>query len=750
MAQRKFIIDGGFKTDDASELLANLTMGGHILPTVDSDGTTGFDLGSPTAKWKDLYLSQGSLYINNQKVLEDDSGTIVVRADIDQGITVKAEGTGVLTLASSTPLAMAATLQMADGKNITDANGIAVQFGDKINMNGNTIISVGTPVGATDVSNKAYVDQKVADIINGAPAALDTLNELANALGDNASFASEVTNTLATHTASLTANTSAIAVNVSGVATNAAAIIVNNDQIVTEKVLARSNEALLNVAINDETARAAAAEAVLTTAVNTKAAASQVTADIATAKTGAESVAAAYTDTREVAITTAYQAYSDSGTSSGAVTSANNYTDAEVATATTSLQSYADTAEADAIASAESKDVARMVTSDAYADASEAAAISSAAIDASTKANAAQAAAEAAAVSANTALSGTLSSAITTGDANVTTAAATDATTKADAALVSAKAYADTAEADAISTASSDATTKADAALVSAKAYADTAEADAISTASSDATTKADAAQAAAIAAVTGGAGAAFDTLKEIQDAMATDTELGTAITNVTSSAASTAAADATTKANAAQAAAIASAEAKDVVRATQSNAYADTKKSEAVAISYSYSDTAEADAISTASGDATTKADAALAAAKVYADNGDANTTYTAGNGMTLSGTQFLMSGAYTGNFTATGDITAYSDDTLKTNVQVIDGALGRVEAIRGVTFERIEDGSVSTGVIAQELKAVLPEAVHTDANGVHSVAYGNITGLLIEAVKELSAQVAELKKSK
>jgi len=105
-------------------------------------------------------------------------------------------------------------------------------------------------------------------------------------------------------------------------------------------------------------------------------------------------------------------------------------------------------------------------------------------------------------------------------------------------------------------------------------------------------------------------------------------------------------------------------------------------------------------------------------------------------------------MSGAYTGSFTATGDITAYSDDSLKTNVQVIDGALGRVEAIRGVTFERIEDGSVSTGVIAQELKAVLPEAVHTDAEGVHSVAYGNITGLLIEAVKELSAQVEELKK--
>jgi len=246
-----------------------------------------------------------------------------------------------------------------------------------------------------------------------------------------------------------------------------------------------------------------------------------------------------------------------------------------------------------------------------------------------------------------------------------------------------------------------------------------------------------DAAQAAAVSTVTNGAGAAFDTLKEIQDAMATDSELSSAIASVTSSAASTAAADATTKADAAEAAAI-----------SASNTYADAKKAEAITISYAYTDTAEADAVATAAADATSKADAALAAAKVYADNGDADTTYTAGNGLSLTGTSFAMSGSYTGSFTATGDITAYSDDTLKTNVQVIDGALGKVNAVRGVTFDRISDGSTSTGVIAQELKAVLPEAVHTDAEGVHSVAYGNITGLLIEAVKELSAQVEELKK--
>ena len=119
-------------------------------------------------------------------------------------------------------------------------------------------------------------------------------------------------------------------------------------------------------------------------------------------------------------------------------------------------------------------------------------------------------------------------------------------------------------------------------------------------------------------------------------------------------------------------------------------------------------------------------------------------------GNGITVSADGIAMSGSYTGDFTATGDVTAYSDESLKRNIQVIDGALGKVENISGYTWNRIADDSRATGVVAQELEAVLPEAVHTDATGLKSVAYGNITGLLIEAVKELSAQVAELKANK
>ena len=123
---------------------------------------------------------------------------------------------------------------------------------------------------------------------------------------------------------------------------------------------------------------------------------------------------------------------------------------------------------------------------------------------------------------------------------------------------------------------------------------------------------------------------------------------------------------------------------------------------------------------------------------------NTDTNTTYTAGNGLTLSGTEFTMSGSYTGNFTATGDITAYSDERLKRNIETISDPLDIVTKLRGVKFEK--DGRHSTGIIAQEVEEVLPEVVHTDAEGMKSVAYGNVVGVLIEAIKDQQAQIDDL----
>ena len=121
-------------------------------------------------------------------------------------------------------------------------------------------------------------------------------------------------------------------------------------------------------------------------------------------------------------------------------------------------------------------------------------------------------------------------------------------------------------------------------------------------------------------------------------------------------------------------------------------------------------------------------------------------NTTYTAGNGLTLNTTEFVMSGSYTGNFTATGDITAYSDERLKRNIETINNPIDLVNCLRGVNFEK--DGRHSTGVIAQEVEEFLPEVVHTDSEGMKSVAYGNIAGLLIEAIKEQQGTIEGLQK--
>jgi hypothetical protein len=95
-------------------------------------------------------------------------------------------------------------------------------------------------------------------------------------------------------------------------------------------------------------------------------------------------------------------------------------------------------------------------------------------------------------------------------------------------------------------------------------------------------------------------------------------------------------------------------------------------------------------------------------------------------------------------------GDIIAYSDAKVKANVEVIDNPLERLSKVRGVTFTRtdLEDPTKRyTGVIAQEMREALPEAVSENSNGELSVSYGNTVSLLIESIKAQQAQIEELK---
>jgi hypothetical protein len=170
-------------------------------------------------------------------------------------------------------------------------------------------------------------------------------------------------------------------------------------------------------------------------------------------------------------------------------------------------------------------------------------------------------------------------------------------------------------------------------------------------------------------------------------------------------------------------------------------------------------------------------------------------NTTYSAGNGLGLSGTTFNVNGDQRGNITymgrdtndyigvettainfvldgnvdmklendgdlhVDGNVVAYStttsDERLKKDIVKIDNALDKVSQLNGYTFEYLNDGKKSAGVIAQEVEAVMPSAVSEmklplksdDDQEYKVVQYDQLHGLLIEAIKELKAEIETLK---
>ena len=129
----------------------------------------------------------------------------------------------------------------------------------------------------------------------------------------------------------------------------------------------------------------------------------------------------------------------------------------------------------------------------------------------------------------------------------------------------------------------------------------------------------------------------------------------------------------------------------------------------------------------------------------KIYHSGAHAYHDLSTGNTYFRDGTTTRFTFARTtGDFTASGNITAYSDERLKSNIRTIDNALDKVSELRGVYFDK--DDKASTGVIAQEIEKVLPEVVNNDGE-YKSVAYGNIVGILIEAIKELKAEIETLK---
>ena len=140
-----------------------------------------------------------------------------------------------------------------------------------------------------------------------------------------------------------------------------------------------------------------------------------------------------------------------------------------------------------------------------------------------------------------------------------------------------------------------------------------------------------------------------------------------------------------------------------------------------------------------TGTGDATT-----LTAANVRSmiNVADGATSYTS-NQATNTSSNVTFGTIDCSSLTATGNVTAFSDATLKTDIHTINEALGIVGKLRGVTYKWLSNGEADIGVIAQEVQEVVPEVIKETVDGIKTVDYGGLVSVLINAVNELNEKL-------
>lgn len=112
---------------------------------------------------------------------------------------------------------------------------------------------------------------------------------------------------------------------------------------------------------------------------------------------------------------------------------------------------------------------------------------------------------------------------------------------------------------------------------------------------------------------------------------------------------------------------------------------------------------------------------------------------------GFLTSGGGWAVNVDNSGNVTATGNVTAFSDPRLKTDLVQISDALDKVARLTGYTYERIDTGERQVGLLSTDVEAVVPEAVQKGRE-YDAVNYGGLMGLMVEAIKELTARVEKL----
>ena len=154
------------------------------------------------------------------------------------------------------------------------------------------------------------------------------------------------------------------------------------------------------------------------------------------------------------------------------------------------------------------------------------------------------------------------------------------------------------------------------------------------------------------------------------------------------------------------------------------------------------------ADATTFLRGDATW-ASAGLTVSDDTATNANRYPTFTSTTTGGLSAANVSSTKLYfnpsTGTLNAT-TLNSLSDRNKKTNIRPIENSVALVQRLQGVRFDWLENDKASIGLIAQEVEEVIPEVVETGTDGTKTLSYGNIIGVLIEAIKEQQIRIEEL----
>jgi len=147
-------LSGGSESGNATLSLDYENLTGNLVPSANNT----YSLGSLASVWKDVYVGPGSLYVNGQKVLEDNSGTIQVSADTNQNLSLLTSGSGDIELnASGTgTINVQSNVTIDSGVHLTATGGL--QMASNIDLNSGYINNLGNPQLAQDGATKAYVD----------------------------------------------------------------------------------------------------------------------------------------------------------------------------------------------------------------------------------------------------------------------------------------------------------------------------------------------------------------------------------------------------------------------------------------------------------------------------------------------------------------------------------------------------------------------------------------------------------------